>query len=81
MGDTMEVGRLAVKTGIFPVYEIIDGKMFLSKESERCLDSTKRVPVEEYFKMQKRFNNIDPAAITIYQEYVDNQWDFINKML
>ncbi|MFX0099272.1 MAG: thiamine pyrophosphate-dependent enzyme [Candidatus Hodarchaeota archaeon] len=81
MDDTIEIGRLAVKTGIYPLYEIIDGKMFLSRESEKCLDPDKRLPVEKYFNLQKRFKNVDAASVKVYQDYIDNQWDFINKML
>jgi pyruvate ferredoxin oxidoreductase beta subunit len=80
-GETIEMGRLAVKTGIFPMYEIIDGKMFLSKESEHCLDPKKRIPVADYLKRQGRFKHVTQQHIDTYQEYVNNQWDFIFKML
>nr|MDO8086103.1 thiamine pyrophosphate-dependent enzyme [Candidatus Sigynarchaeum springense] len=79
--ETIEVGKLAVKTGIFPVYEIIDGKMLLSKESEPCLDPKKRSPVADYMKRQSRFKHVSQQHIDTYQEYVNGQWDFISKML
>ncbi len=79
--QSMEIGRLAVETGIFPMMEIIDGKMFLNKESEHCLDPAKRGSIEEYFKAQSRFRLIDQHAIDVYKEYVDTQWDWINKCL
>ncbi|MBD3186859.1 pyruvate synthase subunit beta [Candidatus Bathyarchaeota archaeon] len=79
--QSIEMGRLAVKSGIFPLFEIIDGKMFLSPESERCLDPSKRLKVEEYLKLQGRFKHIQPEHIEYYQEYVDNHWNFINQFL
>ncbi|MHA2000424.1 MAG: thiamine pyrophosphate-dependent enzyme [Promethearchaeota archaeon] len=79
--QAIEMGRLAVKTGIFPLYEIIDGKMFLSKESEPCLEADNRVPVVDYLKLQGRFKQIKPEHVKTYQKYIDDQWNFIHKML
>ena len=79
--QTIAIGRLAVKTGIYPLYEIIDGKMFLSKESETFIDPKKRLSVEDYLKKQGRFKHLTQQHIATYQEYINAQWDFINKML
>lgn len=79
--QSMEIGRMAVKAGIFPMMEIIDGKMFLNKESEHCLDPSKRASVSDYLKAQGRFRLVDENAIAVYQEYVDAQWDWIMKCL
>ncbi|MHA1370268.1 MAG: thiamine pyrophosphate-dependent enzyme [Promethearchaeota archaeon] len=78
--DTIEIGRLAVKSGIFPMYEIIDGKLFISRESKAFLESKKPISVREYLKRQRRFKHIDEKTIEIYQEYVNNQWNFLMKM-
>ncbi|HME53470.1 MAG TPA: thiamine pyrophosphate-dependent enzyme [Candidatus Lokiarchaeia archaeon] len=79
--ETIAIGRLAVKTGVFPIYEIIDGKMFISRESEPCLDPSKRLPVEEYLKTQGRFKHVDQEHIDTYQDYINKQWDSLAKML
>lgn len=50
--DTIKVARLAVETGLFPLFEAEDGEV---------TDSTPirhRVPVEEYLKLQKRFAHL-----------------------
>jgi pyruvate ferredoxin oxidoreductase beta subunit len=51
-GDTIKVARLAVETGLFPLFEAENGEI---------TDSTPirhRVPVEEYLKLQKRFAHL-----------------------
>ena len=79
--ETIELGRLAVKSGIFPLMEIVDGKLFLNKESEKCLEPKNRLSVKEYLEKQKRFAHIDDKVFSVYQEYVDAQWDWIHKCL
>ncbi|MFQ5901940.1 MAG: thiamine pyrophosphate-dependent enzyme [Thermodesulfobacteriota bacterium] len=49
---TIKVAKLAVETGLYPIYEIEDGKI----TSVRKL--AKRKPVEEYLKVQKRFRHL-----------------------
>ena len=48
---TIEIGRLAVETAMFPIYEITDGKVSSVKK-------IKRKPVEEYLKVQRRFRHL-----------------------
>jgi pyruvate ferredoxin oxidoreductase beta subunit len=79
--QTIEIGRLAVKSGVYPMFEIIDGKLFLSKESEPCLNEGNCVPVEEYLKAQTRFKFITETDIKVYEEYIRDQWDMLNKCL
>ncbi len=77
--DSIEIGRLAVQTGFWPLYEVIDGRFILSKDSQRYLDSTKRKPVTEYLKIQKRFKSISDEDIENYQNYIEEQWKQIKK--
>ena len=79
--DTILLGRLATETGFWPLYEVVDGKFTLSKPSKKYLDSTKRKPIEEYFKIQKRFRDIGTEVINIYKHYIDDLWVKINKRL
>jgi pyruvate ferredoxin oxidoreductase beta subunit len=54
-GDkSIEVARLATETGIFPLYEIINGKHVLNRPK----DITKLKPVEDYLSMQGRFRHL-----------------------
>jgi len=79
--DSIEIGRLAVQTGFWPLYEVIDGKFILSKDSQRFLDHTKRKPISEYLNIQKRFKNISDEDIKNHQNYVEEQWKQIKKRI
>jgi len=79
--DSIEIGRLAVQTGFWPLYEVIDGRFILSKDSQRYLDSTKCKPVTEYLKIQKRFKSISDEDIENYQNYIEEQWKQIKKRI
>jgi pyruvate ferredoxin oxidoreductase beta subunit len=79
--DTMIIGRLANETGIWPLYEVINGKFELSKSSKRYLDLAKRKPITEYLRVQKRFKSIDDSIVKIYEEHVDKTWEDIKRRL
>lgn len=60
--DTIHLARLAVETGMYPLFEAEDGE-FVSSTKIR-----NRVPVEDYLKLQKRFAHLfgkQPAVETI----------------
>ena len=48
---TIDIARLAVNTGLYPLYEVEDGVV-------RSQKIPKRVPVEEYLKIQTRFRHL-----------------------
>ncbi len=50
--DTIHIARLACETGLFPVYEAVDGVV-----TERVRIRQLR-PVEEYLRMQKRYQHL-----------------------
>lgn len=79
--DSIEIGRLAVQTGFWPLYEVINGKFILSKDSKRFLDPTKRKPIEEYLKIQKRFRTISDSQIENYRQYIRDQWEEIKERI
>ncbi len=79
--DTILIGRLANETGFWPLYEVINGKFELSNSSKRYLESSKRYPISEYLKAQKRFNSIDEKTIKTYEKYIDNDWKEIKSRL
>jgi len=49
---TIEISRLAVLTGLWPLYEIVDGEITDVKRLP------KRLPVEDYLKTQGRFSHL-----------------------
>jgi len=79
--DSIEIGRLAVQTGFWPLYEVINGKFILSKDSSKYLDPKKRKPIIEYLKTQKRFKNISDEDIEIHKNYIEDQWKEIQKRI
>ncbi|MGQ9469603.1 MAG: hypothetical protein ACUVTD_07270 [Nitrososphaerales archaeon] len=64
---TVKLGRLAVKTGLWPLYEYYDGVTKLT------VQVPKRVPVSEYLKPQGRFRHVmdNPDELAKIQSYAD----------
>jgi len=60
----IEIGRLAVQTGIFPLYEVEDGKYKLS------VKVPKLKPVVDYLKRQGRFGHLSEDTIQEIQDRV-----------
>ena len=79
--DTMLIGRLANETGFWPLYEVINGKFELSNSSKRFLESSKRKPLTESLKVQKRFNSIDEKTAKTYEKYIERIWKEIKSRL
>ncbi len=72
---TIEIGRLAVQTGIFPLYEIENGEYKLS------VNPPKLKPVQDYLKLQGRFRHLSEETITEIQQRVDKEYiKLIEKM-
>jgi len=72
--ETVQIGQLAVKTGIWPLKEYVDGKVTHTKVPRE------RLPVEEYLKRQGRFAHLfapqrDDASISGIQARVDAYWE------
>ena len=80
--NTPKLGQLAVKTGLYPLYEFKNGKFRLSKMSERYRDPEKRIPIIEYLKLQGRYKHIlsNKDAIKRIEEYIQDLWDWIKLM-
>ena len=51
--DTIEIGRLAVLTGLYPIYEMENGEVTKVRKLGK-----KRLPVEAYLKPQGRFRHL-----------------------
>lgn len=65
-GDvTIEIGQLAVQTGIFPLYEIEYGRYRLNA------DPPNRKPIREYLKLQGRYRHLTDENIETVQAMVD----------
>jgi pyruvate ferredoxin oxidoreductase beta subunit len=71
---TISLGRLAVRTGVFPLYEIENGRYTLN------VDPPQLRPVEEYIKVQGRFRHLSPDMIASIQERVTAEYAKLKKM-
>ena len=65
---TVRIGRLAVETGIFPLYEVENGKYKLS------VKPPKLKPVQDYLKLQGRFRHLSEETIKEIQGRVDKEY-------
>jgi pyruvate ferredoxin oxidoreductase beta subunit len=66
--DSIKLGRMAVETGVFPLYEVERGQYRLN------VDFPKLRPIKEYIKLQGRFRHLTDSMIEeiekrIHQEY------------
>ena len=65
---TIRLGRLAVETGVFPLYEVEDGKYKLS------LDFPKLRPITDYLKLQGRFRHLSDDVINEIQQRTNEEY-------
>ena len=65
---TIRLGRLAAQTGVFPLYEIEDGKYKLN------LDFPELRPVKDYLRLQGRFEHLPDPVIEKIQERVSREY-------
>ncbi len=65
---TIEIGRLAVQTGIFPLYEVENGRYRLNA------DPPKPKPVKEYLKLQGRYRHLTDKEIEEIQQRVNEEY-------
>ncbi len=71
--DTVTIGKLAVKTGIWPLKEYVDGQIIHTKIPRQ------RKPVEDYLRLQGRFKHLfeperNTELIDDIQARVDRYW-------
>jgi len=69
---TIALGRLVVETGIFPLYEVENGKYKISAEMPKKLKS-----IKDYFKAQGRFRHLGEYEIKMIQQRVESEYNKI----
>jgi len=77
---TVEMGRLAVQTGMWALYEVENGKFRLNSPSDRLVDKSKRKPLKEYFASQGRFRGLAEDDLGKIQQWVDEDWENYRKL-
>lgn len=70
---TVRMGRLAVETGIFPLYEVDNGSYRLNYNFPRLR------PVTDYMKLQGRFRHLSPGDIKKIQDRVSEEYENLRK--
>jgi pyruvate ferredoxin oxidoreductase beta subunit len=68
------IGRLAVTTGLYVLYEIEDGHLKLSEPSAKLLRKKELPPVSKYLEAQGRFKALPKEAIDKLQQEIDAKW-------
>jgi pyruvate/2-oxoacid:ferredoxin oxidoreductase beta subunit len=64
----VKIGRLAVESRMFPLYEVYDGIKY------NITVNSKGTPVTEYLKLQNRFRYLKEDEIKFIQNNVDREW-------
>lgn len=67
---TIEVGRLAVESGVFPLLEVEDGKW-------RITHQPSWIPLERYLELQGRFSSIGEEEKETFRKSVQEKWEDI----
>jgi pyruvate ferredoxin oxidoreductase beta subunit len=70
---TVKIGRLAVETGLYDLYEIENGTWRLTGASQKLVGK-KRRPVKDYFDTQSRFSALPEDRIAEMQKQIDAKW-------
>jgi pyruvate ferredoxin oxidoreductase beta subunit len=70
---TVDIGRLAVRTGLWPLKEYVDGRVTHTRLPHP------RLPVEDYLAAQGRFRHLfqpqrNEAVLAAIQDHVDDYW-------
>ncbi|MEM3503791.1 MAG: pyruvate ferredoxin oxidoreductase, partial [Nitrososphaeria archaeon] len=68
---SIEVSRLAVLTGIWPLYEIENGKLRITYKP------SKLKPVKEYLSIQGRYKHLTNNEIDMIQNDVNKYWKML----
>lgn len=73
--DTVKLAKLVVQSCVFPLYEIENGDYWKINIKPR-----KKKPVEEYLRLQGRFQHLTDKQIAAIQDEVDKKWERLLKL-
>src|SRR5271157_1549854 len=68
---SVRLGRLAVQTGVFPLYEVVDGKYKITVEPSPMR------PVQDYLKLQGRFRHLSESDVKEIQERTIHEYNML----
>ena len=73
---TIRISRMAVKSRIFPLYEVHNGIDF-----KMTIEEPAKETVNEYIKLQRRFSHLTDEQIGYIQELVDAKYDVLTSKM
>ena len=65
---SIQLGKLAVETGLFPLYEVENGQYRLTKKMSKIK------PLDEYLKLQGRFRHLTEDLRKEIQERTNQEY-------
>ncbi len=71
---SVKIGRLAVETGYYDLYEVEQGDFRLTSASQRLIDKRRRAPVRDYLQTQARFRLLTDEQVAEIQEQIEAKW-------
>ncbi|MCX5896539.1 MAG: hypothetical protein NTZ51_12040, partial [Proteobacteria bacterium] len=71
--NTVRIGRVAVESRLFPLYEIAGGLYHIT------VDEPNPRPVADYIKRQKRFSHWKPQQIAALQDEVNSAFNHLQE--
>jgi pyruvate ferredoxin oxidoreductase beta subunit len=71
---SIKIGRLAIETGYFDLYEVERGEFRLTGASEKLVEKRRLVPVADYLKTQSRFRVMTAEQVAGVQAQIDAKW-------
>lgn len=81
MDRTVEIGRMAVETGMWILYEYENGEFRLTGLSKAIAEGKMELrDVEEYLLAQGRFTHLSRKDIDAVREYLERRWVKLTKM-
>ncbi|MBR9678899.1 MAG: pyruvate synthase subunit beta [Nanoarchaeota archaeon] len=72
--STIQVAKLGVETGAYPLYEIEGGKVKMTRKLEKL------VPVKKYLELQARFRNLSEDEVKEFQSRVRYWYKYIESL-
>jgi pyruvate ferredoxin oxidoreductase beta subunit len=77
--DTVELGRLAVQTNFWPLYEVVDGNWKITYQPRE------KKPLADFLKPQGRFSHLfqpgNEPLLEDFQSEVDFKWDQLQRRI
>ncbi len=70
---TVEIGRLAVKSGMWALYERENGRLTISTPTKAAMN--RPVPLEEYLAPQGRFTGMDAGTVELLRQRITENFE------